>query len=224
MAHIEHLRSIFSLEGRRVVDVGAGDGVYSRQLNENGAKVSAVEIDSAKVAKARSLLPPDIDVLLGSAERLPLEDSSQQLTCFFFSLHHVPMELHDAAFTEVCRVSQRGARLHVVEPYPFGSMFDVVRLVEDETIVRTNSHKVLGQLDLDPRFRLHSKNEYVLTRKYPSFDHFLEKIVQPDPERLEAFGKVAEEMERTFESAVEKIDGALVLHQPCAAFHFIVDD
>ena len=28
-----------------VVDVGAGDGVYSRQLNEEGAKVTAIEID-----------------------------------------------------------------------------------------------------------------------------------------------------------------------------------
>ena len=115
MAHIEYLKSIFSLQGQPVVDVGAGDGVYSRQLHEEGADVTAVEIEAQKVAKAKALLPADIDVRLGSAEQLPLEDGSQQLVCFFFSLHHVPMDLHDAAFSEVCRVSQPGARLHVVD-------------------------------------------------------------------------------------------------------------
>ena len=223
MAHIEYLKSIFSLEGQPVVDVGAGDGVYSRQLHEEGADVTAVEIEAQMVAKAKALLPADIDVRLGSAEQLPLEDTSQQLVCFFFSLHHVPMDLQDAAFSEVCRVSQPGARLHVVEPYPYGTMFEVVRMVEDETLVRTNSHKVLGQLELNPRFSLHSKHEYVLTREYPFFDHFVEKIVRSDPDRLEAFAHVSEEMERTFNRVIEESGGARVLHQPCAAYHFAVD-
>ena len=152
MNHIEHLKSAGLLNGQTVVDVGAGDGVYSQLLSAEGARVTAVEIDPVKVAKAKSQLPTDIDVKLGAAERLPLENKSQDLVCFFFSLHHVPAGVQDAAFDEVHRVVRPGGRLHVVEPYPFGTMFDVVRMVEDETLVRTNSHKVLGQLHKDKRF------------------------------------------------------------------------
>ena len=88
--HIEHLKSLRPLEGLKVTDVGAGDGVYSRELDAAGATVTAIEIDPGKVAKATAVLPSSIDVTLGAAEDLPLGDGSQDLVCLFFSLHHVP--------------------------------------------------------------------------------------------------------------------------------------
>ncbi|MEX0347480.1 MAG: class I SAM-dependent methyltransferase [Rhizobiaceae bacterium] len=222
MAHIEFLKSLFDLRGKAVADVGAGDGVYSRQLEQEGARVTALEVDPAKIARAKANLPAGITVKLGRAEALPLEDATQDLACMFFSLHHVPIEVQPAAFDEICRVIKPGGRLHIVEPYPDGSMFDVVRLVEDETFVRTNSHKLLGQLGNDDRFDLVANKDYVLTREFPSFDFFVGKIVHPDPDRMAAFGRVADEMERTYDRVIEAADGARVLHQPCAAYHFTV--
>ncbi len=99
-------------------------------------------------------------------------------------------------------------------------MFDVVRLVEDETAARTHSHKILSQLGQGNKFRLLARNDYVLTRQYPSFDAFLDKIVRPDPERSKAFPRVADGMRHTFDQVVEEVDGVPVLHQPCAAYHF----
>ena len=222
MTHIEHLRTILPLNGLAVVDVGAGDGVYSRQLDEEGAKVTAIEIDPKAVSKAKSQLPLSVDVRLGAAEHLPLENETQNLACFFFSLHHVPVDLQPATFDEVCRVVRPGGRLHVVEPYPHGSMFEVVRLVEDETLVRTNSHRVLGELHQDRRFLLHSKDDYTLTREFKNFDSLVDKVVRSDRDRLVAFGSVEEVMESTYDRVVEQAGDARVLHQPCAAYHFEV--
>lgn len=222
MAHIALLRSMYSLKDRPVVDIGAGDGVYAKQLYEEGAYVTAIEVDPTKVSNAKSNIPPGIDVLLGAAEKLPLKTNSQQLACFFFSLHHVPADLHRAAFDEVRRVLRSGGRLHVVEPYPFGTMFDVVRMVEDETFVRTNSHNVLDRLDEDQSFKLLAKNEYILTREYPTFEFFLDKIVRPDPDRYSQYKAVASDMRHTFERVIENVDGKRVLHQPCASYHFQV--
>ncbi|NHX27683.1 class I SAM-dependent methyltransferase, partial [Escherichia coli] len=68
MSHIEHLKSLYPLQGLHVVDVGAGDGIYSRQLHAAGAQVTAIEIDPGKVAKAKENLPNSIQVKLGAAE------------------------------------------------------------------------------------------------------------------------------------------------------------
>jgi SAM-dependent methyltransferase len=220
VGHIEYLASVCDLQGRSIVDVGAGDGTFSRQLDLAGASVTAVEIDPIKVSRAENSLPSNINVLVGRAESLPVDNCSQDLACFFFSLHHVPVDLQDAAFDEVLRVLKPTGRLHIVEPYPYGSMFDVVRMVEDETAVRTHSHKILSRLGQGNRFRLLAHNDYVLTREYPSFDEFFDKIVRPDPERSKAFSRVADDMRHTFDRVVEIVDGVPMLHQPCAAYHF----
>ena len=222
MAHLEHLKSLCPLEGLHVVDVGAGDGVYSRQLDAAGANVTAIEIDPGKVAKAREILPKSINFNLGAAEDLPLITASQDLACLFFSLHHVPSERQSAGFGEIRRVLRSKGRLHIVEPYPYGTMFDVVRMVEDETIVRTNSHQLLNRLDGEHGFSLGKKREYVLTREYPTFEFFLKKIVLPDPDRTRAYEALDSEMADTFNKVKETLDGRVVLHQPCAAYHFSV--
>ena len=212
------------MRGIPVADVGAGDGLYSRDMAQAGARVTAIEVDPGKVRKAKDNLPPDVDVRQGRAEALPLEADSQQLVCFFFSLHHVPVEAQDAALSEVRRVLALGGRLHVVEPYPHGSMFDVVRMVEDETFVRTNSHRILSRLDGGSAFRLIDKHEYVLTREYATFTDFVDRIVRSDPDRSAIFAQVSQAMEETYDNAIEDADGTRVLHQPCAAYHFAIPD
>lgn len=224
MAHITHLKSIYPLAGRAVVDIGAGDGVYSKQLHAEGAKVTAVEVDPEKVSNAKSNLATGINVLLGAAEELPLGSNSQQLACLFFSLHHVPAGLHAKAFDEICRVLEPAGRLHIVEPYPYGTMFDIVRMVEDETSARINSHGVLNRLEKDRRYRMLNKHEYILTREYPTFDFFVDKIVRPDPGRAAMYEKVAAEMQTIYDRVIETSGGTNVLHQPCAAYHFEVSD
>ncbi|MEX0340918.1 MAG: class I SAM-dependent methyltransferase [Arenibacterium sp.] len=222
MAHVPHLTSVYPLAGRAVVDIGAGDGLYAEQLHAEGATVTAVEIDPDKVARARARLASGIDVLLGAAEDLPIGAGTQDLACLFFSLHHVPADRHARAFDEICRVVKPGGRLHIVEPYPYGTMFDVVRLVDDETHVRTHSHKLLNRLETDPRFRLLNKHDYVLTRNFPGFDALVDRIIRTDPARAAMYENVATEMQMVYNRVVETAGDRNLLHQPCAAYHFEV--
>ncbi|MEV8467934.1 class I SAM-dependent methyltransferase [Fluviibacterium sp. DFM31] len=224
MRHIDVLTSLIDLPRKRVLDIGAGDGSYSRDLEAAGAVVSAIEVDPEKVARARASLSPRADVRLGRAEALPFADRSHDLACLFFSLHHVPMEVQDTALAEVRRILRPGGRLHVVEPYPHGTMFDVVRMVEDETVVRTHSHHLLDQLGARAGFQKIAQRDYVLSRDFPTFDDLLNKIVRPDPARTAAFETVAPEMEATYRRVAEDRGGQCLLHQPCAAYHFSVED
>lgn len=220
MAHIAYLKSLLSLQGLVVADVGAGDGRFARELSQNGAIVRAIEVDPAKVAKARGVPSPGVEVLLGRAEALPLESQSCDLVCCFFSFHHIPIESQARAIEEMCRVLRPAGRLHVVEPYPHGTMFDVLRLVEDETVVQTNSHRVLGSLGDDPGFRLLARHDYVLTLDFADFDGYLDRIVRSDPDRLANFAQVEGAMKDAFDQLSVLVDGRHLLHQPCAAYHF----
>ncbi|MFH8572928.1 class I SAM-dependent methyltransferase [Streptomyces sp. NPDC017993] len=60
---------------RRILDLGAGTGKLTRQLHERGLDTIAVEPDDQMRAELTRQLP-DITVLAGSAEAIPLPDHS----------------------------------------------------------------------------------------------------------------------------------------------------
>jgi ubiquinone/menaquinone biosynthesis C-methylase UbiE len=67
------------LDGRRVLDVGSGDGTLARQAAERGALVAGVDIapEMTRAAEARAAdRSLDIDLRVGSATALPIEDNS----------------------------------------------------------------------------------------------------------------------------------------------------
>lgn len=221
MGHIDGLSSFLNIRDMSVVDVGAGTGAICAQLYEAGARVTAIEVDPDKVEAARAGLPAAICVLQGRAEALPLADGSQDVVCLFFSFHHVPADAQGAALAEACRVLRPRGRLHVVEPYPHGSMFDVVRLVDDETDVRTRSHAILQRPGLaGGGFRLLDTVTYTLTRSYPHFGDFHDQIIRPDRSRRERYLANRHQIEARFEHVLDRGSSAPSLHQPCAAYHF----
>src|ERR1043165_5770580 len=64
-----------------VVDVGAGTGKLTRQIRDRGLQVTAVEPSDGMRAELRRVLP-DVPVLAGTAEALPLPgDSADAVLC-----------------------------------------------------------------------------------------------------------------------------------------------
>jgi SAM-dependent methyltransferase len=73
---IEHLGRVLGVgPGRRVLDLGAGTGKLTRQLIAAGADVVAVEPLPAMRAQLAAAVP-DVAVLAGSAEAIPLPDAA----------------------------------------------------------------------------------------------------------------------------------------------------
>ncbi|MGU3409532.1 class I SAM-dependent methyltransferase [Microbacterium sp. M1A1_1b] len=92
------------------VDVGAGTGKFTRTLLPRAAEVVAVEPDPAMRAQLTVALP-DVRVLDGSGESLPLPDASADLVTFAQSWHWVDP---DAGALEVARVLRPGGVLGLV--------------------------------------------------------------------------------------------------------------
>ncbi len=102
-----------ALNGKRVVDIGCGEGFYARQLCA-GAQLVAIDIAKAGVRmaakKARSsALSVDAEFAVASAAALPLHDDSMDMALSIFS----PLHLDEAA-----RVLKTGGRLCIAGAAP----------------------------------------------------------------------------------------------------------
>ena len=128
--------------GRRVLDLGAGTGKLTRMLGATGAELVAVEPVAAMRAQFAAVLP-DIELLDGTAEAIPLPDQSVDVVVAAQAFHWFdPLP----ALTEIARVlrpggglgmvwNERDGRFTVVErvKFSFDQEVDVDRLVERVT-------------------------------------------------------------------------------------------
>ena len=94
----------------RVLDLAAGTGKLTRRLVETGAFVVAVEpVDEMRAALAASL--PEAEALAGTAEAIPLTDSSVDAVTVGQAFHWFD---GDAALAEIHRVLRPQGRLGLV--------------------------------------------------------------------------------------------------------------
>lgn len=96
--------------GGEVLDLAAGTGIFTRQLLERGLDVVAVE----PVAAMRDELvasTPGVDVVDGTAERIPFPDDAFDLVTAAQAFHWFDAP---AALAEVCRVLRPGGALAMV--------------------------------------------------------------------------------------------------------------
>ena len=75
-----------ALEGRTVVDIGAGTGIATAELVARGAEVVAVDASPEMLASAKARLG-SLSAIVGDGARLPLRDASADCACFAQSWH-----------------------------------------------------------------------------------------------------------------------------------------
>ena len=166
-------------------------------------------------------MPDDARILEGRAEDLPLEDASQDLLCFIFSFHHIPVDVHDAAIAEAIRVLKHGGHLHVVEPLAENCAHDPMKLIDDETYVRTMSHARINALAAEGHFELIDKTLYNRVYSYDGYDAFINSIIGVDPDRAAKVPAAREEMEKLFYEKAVMDNGRYRMDDPCRAYHFV---
>ncbi|MBP8306846.1 MAG: class I SAM-dependent methyltransferase [Burkholderiaceae bacterium] len=96
--------------GTAVVDLGAGTGKFTSLLMATGAQVTAIEPVAAMQAQLARRLP-QVAVLTGVAERMPLADATVDVLVCAQAFHWFA---NDAALADMHRVLKPGGRLGLV--------------------------------------------------------------------------------------------------------------
>ncbi|RYG48776.1 class I SAM-dependent methyltransferase [bacterium] len=110
------LRLAGDVSGRRVLDVGCGEGRFCRMLAERGAETVGIDPTLPFLNEARRLHPAG-EYVEGFAESLPFGDASFDLAVSYLTLIDIPD--FRAAIREMARVLRPGGRLLVANLQSF---------------------------------------------------------------------------------------------------------
>lgn len=89
-AHLASLRRLVDFQGRRVLEMGCGEGRLTRGIAADAASVTAFDPDEERVREARASFPSDlldrVAFQVGAAESIELPRHSFDLVVFSWSL------------------------------------------------------------------------------------------------------------------------------------------
>ena len=165
--------------GLAVIELGCGAAWMTRQLVERlgAASVLALEVDAIQHAKNLALEIPGVTFAFGGAERLDAPDGAFDLAVMLKSLHHVPVGLMDQALMEVHRVLAPGGRLYCSEPVYWGPFNDIMRLIDDERVVREAAFAALTRAVEGGAFSLEAEVFFESEGLYPDWQSFEDRFI-----------------------------------------------
>ena len=144
---LDFLAHLVPLAGREIIELGCGAAGLARSLLSRypDSRVTGLEVDARQHAKNVAAPHPAITFVAAGAEAIPFPAASFDLAMMLKSLHHVPLPLMAQALGEVARVLRQGGHLYVSEPVYAGPFNEVVRLFNDEGVVRAAAQAALDQ-------------------------------------------------------------------------------
>lgn len=161
--------------GKRVLDVGCGNGYVLSRYALAGATVCGVDLTNTAIALCRGrfrLLGLAGHFSVGSAEELPFEKNSFDCVCCMGVLHHTPDT--ERAVAEMFRVLRPGGRL-IVMVYHRNSAIHRIKLPVIKIITGKTVAQLVNEVDGigNPKGDVYSKSELLeLLQQFKSLDIF----------------------------------------------------
>jgi len=210
--------------GKRVLDIGCGDGALVRLAARGGARATGVDVSEAQLGRARGAEPvADEDYQEAAAQDLPFDDATFDIVIFFNSLHHVPIEAMDLAMEEAARVLKPGGQFYVSEPLAEGSHFRIQQPAHDETEVRAAATEILGRAE-DFGFRAETEFRHVNPISYPDFERFRARIEAINLHVADLMEVLEPKLRKLFEDEGTATDRGVAFEQPMRVNLFTRED
>ncbi len=201
---------LLSLDHKYILELGCGSAELTRHIATSGSgrKVTALEVDEIAHAKNLQITDlPNVEFTLSGAQEIPLEDESVDVVFMFKSLHHVPLELMDAAMQEIYRVLKPGGLAYISEPVFAGAFNEVLRLFHDEESVRKAAFETVKKAVDGGVFSLYEEVFFNSPMRFEDFSEFETKIIKATHSHHKLDDELYQRVKQRFEQHLDD-DGA----------------
>jgi ubiquinone/menaquinone biosynthesis C-methylase UbiE len=118
-AHLERIDRLIALDGKRVLELGCGQGHLTKRLDDRGVDIVGIDANPNAPEVAQS-----DRVLFMRAEQLEFDDESFDVVLSVHAIEHIP--LLEQALAEVARVlAPGGAALHIYPAEPIMGLYAI---------------------------------------------------------------------------------------------------
>jgi SAM-dependent methyltransferase len=176
------LEALLPLQAQRIIELGCGNARLARELLQRhpDAHVTGLEVDERQHAKNLAAPPvPHLRFVAAGAQAIPFPDASFDLAIMLKSLHHVPLPLLTQSLAEIARVLRPLGHLYVSEPVYDGPLNEVIRLFNDEGVVRAAAQAALDAALLGGAWRQVSEHRFMVPVQFKDFDDFEQRMMRP---------------------------------------------
>jgi SAM-dependent methyltransferase len=178
---LEVLAGLVPVADQHIIELGCGAAGLARKLllRWTGSQVTGIEVDERQQAKNRAAPQAGLQFVDGVAQAIPCADASFDLALMLKSLHHVPREHMALALAEVARVLRPGGHLYISEPVYDGPFNDVVRLYNDEGVVRAAAQAAVDSALRGGMWQQIAEQRFAMPVVFNDFSDFEQRMMRP---------------------------------------------
>lgn len=178
---LDVLARLVPLAEARVLEAGCGAARLARDLVQRfpEARVTGLEVDERQHAKNLAAPQAGLEFVLAGAQAIPFPAASFDGALMLKSLHHVPRPLMAQALGELARVLRPGGWLYVSEPVYAGPLNEVVRLFNDEKVVREAAQKALDEAVAGGTWAQQAELRFDMPVQFADFPDFERRMMHP---------------------------------------------
>jgi len=178
---LDVLADLIPLDKQDIIELGCGAAQLARSLLSRfpGSQVTGLEVDQRQHAKNLASPQSGLNFVASGAQAIPFADASFDVALMLKSLHHVPMPLLAQALAEVGRVLRPRGYLYVSEPVYAGAFNEIIRLFNDEGVVRAAAQATLDAALKAGHWQQVAERRFEMPVAFKDFDDFERRIMRP---------------------------------------------
>lgn len=200
---LDLLAELVPLQASQLIELGCGAAHLARALLARypSASVTGLEVDEHQHAKNLAAPPVQgLNFVKAGAQAVPFADASFDGALMLKSLHHVPTDLMAQALAEVARVLRPGGWLYVSEPVYAGPLNEIMRLFNDEGVVRAAAQQALDAALLNGSWQAAAERRFAMPVYFTDFASFEKRMMQPTYANHQIEAPLREAIRQRFES------------------------
>jgi len=178
---LDLLADLVPVQGREIIELGCGAAQLARALLARfpASRVTGLEVDERQHAKNLASPLPGLQFVAGGAQAIPFPDASFDVALMLKSLHHVPVALLAQALAEAARVLRPRGWLYVSEPVYGGPFNDLIRLFNDEGVVRAAAQAAVDAALQTGVWEPAAERFFEMPVRFRDFAEFEQRLMRP---------------------------------------------